>query len=105
MRRIAKRFSALLIMVCMIVIMMPALGDSGVAHAASKIRLNKTTVYIAKGSSVKLKVLGTKARVKWKSSKKSIAKKKGPAAKPAAKAAPKAKPARVVKTAAKKAAK
>lgn len=74
MRRIAKRFSALLIMVCMIVIMMPALGDSGVAHAASKIRLNKTTVYIAKGSSVKLKVLGTKARVKWKSSKKSIAK-------------------------------
>ena len=45
---------------------------SGVADAASAIKLNKKTAKIAVGKSVTLKVRGTK-KVKWKSSKKSVA--------------------------------
>ena len=43
---------------------------SGVADAASAIKLNKKTAKIAVGKSVTLKVRGTKKKVKWKSSKK-----------------------------------
>ena len=46
---------------------------SGVADAASAIKLNKKTAKIAVGKSVTLKVRGTKKKVKWKSSKKSVA--------------------------------
>lgn len=43
---------------------------SGVADAASAIKLNKKTAKIAVGKSVTLKVRGTKKKAKWKSSKK-----------------------------------
>ena len=46
---------------------------SGMADAASAIKLNKKTAKIAVGKSVTLKVRGTKKKVKWKSSKKSVA--------------------------------
>lgn len=46
---------------------------NGVADAASAIKLNKKTAKIAVGKSVTLKVRGTKKKVKWKSSKKSVA--------------------------------
>lgn len=46
---------------------------SGVADAASAIKLNKKTAKIAVGKSVTLKVRGTKKKVKWKTSKKSVA--------------------------------
>ena len=40
---------------------------------AAKIKLNKTTVYLLKGKSFKLKITGTKKKVTWKSSKKKVA--------------------------------
>ena len=40
---------------------------------AAKIKLNKTTVYLLKGKTVKLKITGTKKKVTWKSSKKKVA--------------------------------
>ena len=44
-----------------------------VADAASSIKLNKKTAKVKVGKSFKLKVLGTKKKVKWKSSNKKIA--------------------------------
>ena len=70
MNSIAKKISIIAVMICLIVAFMPALGGS--AHAAS-VKLNKKTVYLAKGKTVKLKVKGTKAKVKWSSSNKKIA--------------------------------
>ena len=70
MNNIIKRISITAVMIALIVAFMPALG--GTSHAAS-IKLNKKTVYLAKGKTVKLKVKGTKAKVKWKSSNKKIA--------------------------------
>ncbi len=43
------------------------------ASAASKIKLNKTKITINKGKSYRLKVSGTKRKVKWSSSKRSVA--------------------------------
>ena len=70
MRIILRRISVIAVMICLIAAFMPALGGS--AHAAS-IKLNKKTVYLAKGKTVKLKVKGTKAKVQWSSSNKKIA--------------------------------
>ena len=49
------------------------LGLSNTVHAAN-IRINKTSKVIYEGNSYKLKVLGTKKKVKWSSSDKAIAK-------------------------------
>ena len=70
MNNMVKRISIIAVMICLVVAFMPALGGS--AHAAS-VKLNKKTVYLAKGKTVKLKVKGTKAKVKWSSSNKKIA--------------------------------
>ena len=43
------------------------------ASAASKIKLNKTKITMTKGKSYRLKVSGTKRKVTWSSSKKSVA--------------------------------
>lgn len=43
------------------------------SHAASKISINKTKATITKGSSLQLKITGTKKKVKWSSNKKSVA--------------------------------
>lgn len=71
MKVFIRRISAIMLVFCVMGAMIPVLGN-GTADAAT-IKLNKKTVYIAKGSKVKLKVKGTSAKVKWKSSKKSIA--------------------------------
>ena len=71
MRNIVRRTGIVMVMVCLIVAFMPMM-NSGQAHAAS-IKLSKKTVYLAKGATYKLKVKGTKAKVKWKSSNKKIA--------------------------------
>lgn len=39
---------------------------------AKKVKLNKKTVYMTKGSSYKLKITGTKKKAKWKSSNKKV---------------------------------
>jgi len=41
--------------------------------AYAKVKLNKKTVYLAKGDSIQLKIKGTKKKVKWTSNKKSVA--------------------------------
>ena len=71
MRNCIKKLSAVLIIAAVIVAMMP-LAEGGAAYAAS-VKINKKTVYIAKGSTYKLKVSGTKAKIKWSSSNKKIA--------------------------------
>ena len=40
--------------------------------SAKSVRLNKKTVYLAKGGSTRLKVMGTKKKVKWKTGNKKI---------------------------------
>ena len=45
-----------------------------VVNAAPRVRLNKTSVTLAKGSKIKLKVTGTRKKATWKSSNKKIAK-------------------------------
>ena len=39
---------------------------------AKKVKLNKKTVYMTKGSTCKLKVTGTKKKAKWKSDNKNV---------------------------------
>ena len=53
--------AALLFMVCLL--------PFGCNVSAKAIKLNKKTLYMAKGSTFTLKVKGTKSKVKWKSSK------------------------------------
>ena len=43
-------------------------------NAAPRMRLNKTAVTLIQGKTVKLRVIGTKRKVTWKSSNKKIAK-------------------------------
>lgn len=73
MKALSRRIGVIVIMLCVMTAMIPVLGTGGTADAASKIKLSKSTIYIAKGSTYTLKVKGTKAKVTWKSSKKSIA--------------------------------
>lgn len=56
--------------VCMMVILLLSLSVSIPVSAAAKI--SKTSIVLTKGQSNKLKVTGTKKRVKWSSSRKSV---------------------------------
>ena len=47
--------------------------DAMKVYGASKIKLNKTSVFVVKGKSLQLRVKGTKAKVKWFSKSKKIA--------------------------------
>ena len=47
--------------------------DAMEVYGASKIKLNKTSVFVVKGKSIQLRVKGTKAKVKWFSKSKKIA--------------------------------
>ena len=47
--------------------------DAMKVYGASKIKLNKTSVFVVKGKSIQLRVKGTKAKVKWFSKSKKIA--------------------------------
>lgn len=51
----------------------PAATGTLEAHAASKVKISKTKATITKGKTLQLKVKGTKKKVKWTSSKKSVA--------------------------------
>lgn len=65
-----KRIGAVLMMLAIFVAFSPVALDGEVY--AAKIKLSKKTVYMAKGKTYKLKVKGTKKKVKWKSSDSSI---------------------------------
>ena len=47
--------------------------DNHAASTATKVKINKTKVTITEGKTVQLKVTGTKKKVKWSTSKKSVA--------------------------------
>ena len=47
--------------------------DAMKVYGASKIKLNKTSVFVVKGKSIQLRVKGTKVKVKWFSKSKKIA--------------------------------
>ena len=47
--------------------------DAMKVYGSSKIKLNKTSVFVVKGKSIQLRVKGTKAKVKWFSKSKKIA--------------------------------
>ena len=65
-----KKIGAILLMLAVFVAFSPLTFD-GEVYAAS-IKLSKKTVYMSKGSTYKLKVKGTKKKVKWQSSDSSI---------------------------------
>ena len=47
--------------------------DNHASATATKVKINKTKVTITEGKTVQLKVTGTKKKVKWSTSKKSVA--------------------------------
>ena len=59
----------IILMMLLSVVILLALGN---AKTSAKVKLNKTKVTIHVGESYKLKVKGTKKKVTWKSSKKSV---------------------------------
>lgn len=61
------RIIMVLMVLAMAVLTLPA------KPVCAKVRLNKKTVYLAKGDSIQLKIKGTKKKVKWSSNKKSVA--------------------------------
>ena len=65
MKKIKKQWVAIILMSICISFLLPAGGRN--VYAAS-VKLNKTTVNLSKGQTFKLKVKGTTAKVKWKSS-------------------------------------
>lgn len=64
-------------MAAFVLCMMLSIGCVGIdgnpAYAATKVRLNNTSYTLEKGSTVRLKMIGTKAKVTWKSSDKTVA--------------------------------
>ncbi len=78
MKKITKILSLFLIALTLFTVSpiiekaLPADKTVAVAEAAS-IRLNKTAVTLIEGNSIKLKVKGTKKKVKWSTSKKKVA--------------------------------
>ena len=69
MKKIKKLLFYLALAVCIISVPNTALET----HAASKVKLNKKSVVLTKGTYVNLKVTGTKKTVKWSSKNKKIA--------------------------------
>lgn len=68
--KLFRKIGSVLMIVAILLAFSPA-ADGGQAYAAS-IKLSKKTVYMSKGKTYTLKVKGTKAKVKWKSSNKKI---------------------------------
>ena len=66
MKKQLVRIGSVLMMLAVLLAFSPVAFD-GEAYAAS-IKLNKKTVYMAKGKTYQLRVKGTRAKVKWKSS-------------------------------------
>lgn len=76
-----KMMKKMLVAVCLSLVMilgmpiiMPVSVQTMPVEAATKIKLNKKKATIYVGKSVQLKIKGTKAKVKWTSNKKSVAK-------------------------------
>ena len=69
---IRKRVIAMTI--CMALLFGVIGSSDATVSAASKVKLNKTSVTLVAGASTKLKVTGTKKKVKWSTSKASVAK-------------------------------
>ena len=69
MKKVRKLLFYLALAVCIISVPNTALET----HAASKVKLNKKSVVLTKGTYVNLKVTGTKKKVKWSSKNKKIA--------------------------------
>jgi len=69
MKRVNRRYFRCLLFVVLFVVFSMIVG-SGSVYAA---KLNRKTIYIPKGGTFKLKVLGSGAKVKWKSANKKIA--------------------------------
>lgn len=63
-----RRVSIMLMLCCMIFLMLPVQ-----AHAASKIKLNKTKLTIYLGQTQTLKIVGTDKKIRWSSTNKKIA--------------------------------
>lgn len=76
MRKI-KRLGILFCICLVTMLMVPCIAtDSSArvtAQAATKVKLNKSKVYVIKGEYVQLKMIGTKKKVKWSSSNKNVA--------------------------------
>lgn len=51
----------------------PGADNAAVAEAAAKVRLNKTKATLLKGQSLQLKMRGTRSKVTWRTSRKSVA--------------------------------
>ena len=74
MKRIKKLLTAFmvsLVLLCGVSVICPDLAVTTVK--AATIKINKTKITLIKGQKYKLKIIGTKSKVTWKSSKKSIA--------------------------------
>lgn len=69
MRKFKKPFK--IIMILLFILTACVFLDGG-KQVNAKVRLNKKTAYMTKGSTLKLKVKGTKKKAKWKSSNKSV---------------------------------
>ena len=76
MRKI-KKILLLLVMILSVSVIVPNVlpSDNNVTNvnAASKVKLSKRKASLIKGQTLKLKVTGTKSKVKWSSNKKSVA--------------------------------
>lgn len=76
MRRV-KKILLLLVMVLSVSLILPNVlpSDNNVTtvNAASKVKISKRKATLIKGQTLKLKVKGTKSKVKWSSNKKSVA--------------------------------
>lgn len=68
--KLIKKIASVLLIAALFITFSPV-SDGGQAYAAS-VKLNKKTVYMLKGKTYKLKVKGTRAKVKWKSSDKKV---------------------------------
>lgn len=73
MKRIAKILALGLVLFVGCTFTIPAATGTLESHAASKIKISKTKASMTKGKTMQLKVKGTKKKVKWSSSKKSVA--------------------------------
>ena len=65
-----KKRIRLMSLITMLMLVFALAGIS--TQAQAKVRLNHKTLYMAKGDKETIKILGTKKKVTWKTSKKSV---------------------------------
>lgn len=73
MKKMLFAMCTCIIVMLAVLVVMPEKTPGFTVEAAAKVKLNKTNVYVSKGDTVRLSIIGTSKKVRWSSSNRKIA--------------------------------